>query len=59
MSSPKPRYKPVSSQQEVIYTNTGHNLVIDPKWSSERRQQEIQDFKQAVKDFQIIKYSID
>jgi hypothetical protein len=51
MPSPEPRYRPVRPQNEVIYTDTGHNLFIDPNWSSDRRQEEIENFKQAVRDF--------
>jgi len=51
LPDPQPRYRQPAQQNEVIYTDTGYSLTIDPKWSSERRQEEIESFKQAVRDF--------
>lgn len=51
LPDPQPRYRPVMNQPEVIYTDTGHCLTIDPKWSAEKRREEIESFKQAVRDF--------
>ena len=51
LPDPQPRYRPLPQQKEVIYTDTGHSLTIDPKWSPEKRMEEIESFKQAVRDF--------
>ena len=40
-----------ANQYERYASATGHTLTIDPKWSAERRREEIQNFNEAIRDF--------
>lgn len=39
------------NQYERYASATGHTLTIDPKWSAERRREEIRNFNEAIRDF--------
>jgi hypothetical protein len=48
---PERRYRPIVERPDILYSGTGHSLVIDPNWDSERRMEEIQNFNETVRDF--------